>query len=201
MGSKQYEKLLQGMESRVEEKLQAIAGSVEKDGRGLEKIEQNIEQLKAAVQKHDMAIEDLLEEWEDKETQKDGFRERLHDCEQSENLLLELFESYQEQFWNLKRFASQKEEAWSAQMALMEQKLAHCRQLCGISIIETCGTEVDYQLHEVIGVVDTTDREKDRMIAEIINWGYLYKGRVKRKAQVAAYRAVDTEKTENMKEQ
>lgn len=70
---------------------------MEEDNRKLEEIDQNIGQLKSAVQKHDMAIEDLLEEWEDKKSEKDGFRKRIQDCEQSENLLLELFESYQGQ--------------------------------------------------------------------------------------------------------
>lgn len=185
MGKKQYEKLLRDMEDRTEEKWQTIA-------RGIEETNRNIGQLKAAVQKHDMAIEDLLEEWEDKESEKECLRKRIHDSEQAENLLLELFESYQEQFWNLKRFAQKRDEAWSAQMALMERKLESSRQLCGVSIIETCKTEVDYQLHEVIGVVDTTEQEKDKRIAEMINWGYLYKGKVKKKAQVTAYRFVDT---------
>ena len=199
-GKNHYEQLLQSMESRVEEKLQIIAGGLQEENRKLEEIDQNIGQLKAAVQKHDMAIEDLLEEWEDKKSKKDDFRKRIQDCEQSENLLLELFESYQEQFWNLKRFAEKKDETWSAQMTLMGQKLEYCRQICGISIIEESGTEVNYDLHEVIEVVDTTERARDRLIAEIINWGYLYKGRVKKKAQVTAYHAINAEMAENEKD-
>lgn len=200
LSRKQCEKLLQSMGSRVEEKLQTIVEGLEEDNRKLEEIDQNVGQLKAAVQKHDMAIEDLLEEWEDKKSEKDGFRKRIQDCEQSENLLLELFETYQEQFWNLKRFTENKDETWSAQMALMEQKLEQCRKLCSISIIEESGTEVNYDLHEVIEVVDTTERGKDRLIAGIINWGYLYKGRVKKKAQVTAYHAINAETAENEKD-
>lgn len=186
IGKKQYEKLLQSMESRMEENLQTISGGLERGSRRLEEMDQNIGQLKTAVQKHDMAIEDLLDEWDDRESEKDSFRKRMQECVQSENLLLDLFESYQEQFWNLKRIA-QKDETWAAQMALMEQKLEHCRRLCGISVIEKCGVEVDYDFHEVVEVVDTTERDQDRLVAGIVRWGYLYKGKVKRKAQVTAY--------------
>lgn len=196
MSRKQYEKLLQDMEGRVDEKLRTIAGGLTEGGKRLEEIDQNMGQLKAAVQKHDMAIEDLLDEWDSRESEKESFRKQIQEWEQSETLLLELFESYQEQLWNIKRL-TKKEETWSAQIALMEQKLEQCRQLCGINIIEQCGIEVDYNLHEVIEAVDTVERSKDRTVAGIIRWGYLYKGRVKKKAQVTAYHFVDAENTEN----
>ena len=95
--------------------------------------------------------------------------------------------------WNMKRFAGRKDETWAAQIALMEQKLEHCRQMCGISIIEKCGVEVDYDLHEVIEVRTTAEPNKDRLIAEIIDWGYLYKGKVKKRAQVTVYHTENTD--------
>lgn len=136
ISKRKCEELLQRMENRQEEQSCAIAGALSGCSGKLEEIEQNIGQLRTAVQKHDMAIEDLLEKWEAKESEKDSVRGQLLKYEQSEDALLALFESYQEQFWNMKRFAEKKEEAWSAQTALMEQKLERCRQLCGSSI---CG--------------------------------------------------------------
>ena len=175
ISKRQYEELLQRLES------------------SLEGIGQDIGRFQTAVQKHDMAIEDLLEEWEEKESEKDSIRKRMMEYEQSENLLLDLFVCYQEQMWNMKRFAGRKDETWAAQIALMEQKLEHCRQMCGISIIEKCGVEVDYDLHEVIEVKTTAEPNKDRLIAEIIDWGYLYKGKVKKRAQVTVYHTENTD--------
>lgn len=192
INKRKYEELLQRLENKLEEKFREIAGEWNEGSRKLEEIDRSIGQLRTAVQKHDMSMEDLLEKWEDKESERDGIRKQTLEYEQSENMLLGLFESYQEQFWNLKRFADRKDEALSAQMALMEQKLENCRQLCGISIIEECGTEVDYDLHEVIEAVDTAEQDKDKLVAGIINWGYLYKGKVKKKARVTAFRAVKT---------
>ncbi len=196
IGRKQYEKLLQGLEDKLEEKFQAVSRSLGEGGGKLEGIDQDIGQLRTEVQKHNMAVEDLLDEWEDRKSEKDSARKQMLEYEQSEKNLLELFESYQEQFWNLKRFTEQKEEAWSAQTALMEQKLERCRKLCGISIIEECGGKVDYDLHEVIEVVDTAEQDKDKVVAGIVSWGYLYKGRVRKKAQVTAYHAVGVDGTE-----
>ena len=149
---------------------------------------QNFSQLHSDVHKHDMAIEDLLDEWAEKKSDEDDVTARLQESAHTEKLLLELFEAYQEQFWNLKHYAVSKDEALTAQVALMEKNLEHYRRSCAISIIQECGVSVDYDLHDVIEAVDTTDPSLDKTIAEIYRCGYLYKGKVRKKAQAAAYR-------------
>ena len=94
ISKRQYEELLQRLESSLEEKSRTISGNMNENGRKLEGIDQDISRLQAAVQKHDMAIEDLLEEWEEKESEKDSIRKRMMEYEQSENLLLDLFVCY-----------------------------------------------------------------------------------------------------------
>ena len=76
------------------------------------------------------------------------------------------------------------------QLELMEKNLMHARQICGISMIGDCGAALNYDLHEVIEVLDTTDTRLDGMIAVVYSCGYLYKGKVKKKARVAVYRAI-----------
>lgn len=149
---------------------------------------QSFSQLHSDVHKHDMAIEDLLDEWAEKKSDEDDVTARLQEAAQTEKLLLELFEAYQEQFWNLKHYAASKDEALTAQVALMEKNLEHYRRSCAISMIQDCGVSVDYDLHDVIEAVDTTDPALDKTIAEIYRCGYLYKGKVRKKAQAAAYR-------------
>ncbi len=193
IGKKRYEELL-------EKKFQIIAGKMQENSGKLEEIGRCTEQLRTAVLKHDMAIEDLLEKLEENESEREETGKQILECRQSEKLLLELFESYQEQFWNLKRLAGEKDETWAAQMALIGTKLEHCRQLCGISIIEESGIEVNYGLHEVLEAVDTEQQEKDKLVAEIISWGYLYKGRVMKKAKVTAYHAVNADMAGRLEE-
>jgi len=149
---------------------------------------QNLSRLHSDVHKHDMAIEDLLDEWAEKKSDEDSVNARLQESAQTEKLLLELFESYQEQFWNLKHYAASNDAALTSQVALMEKNLEHYRRSCAISLIQECGVSVDYDLHNVIEAVDTTDPALDKTIAEIYRCGYLYKGKVIKKAQAAAYR-------------
>ena len=158
----------------------------------LSRLESHFSQLHSDVHKHDMAIEDLLDEWAEKKSDEDDTAARLRESAQTEKVLLELFEAYQEQFWNLKHYADSKDESLTAQVALMEKNLEHYRRTCAISVIQECGVSVDYDLHDVIEAVDTADPALDKTIAEIYRCGYLYKGKVRKKAQAAAYRLSNT---------
>lgn len=155
--------------------------------------ESRFQQLHAEIHKHDMAIEDLLDEWEEKSSDEQSIKLRLQESDAAEKLLLNLFEAYQEQFWSLKHYAASKDDTWASQIALMEKNLEHCRRSCAISIIQDCGASVDYDLHDIIEVVPTKDPALDKTIAEIYHCGYLYKGKVRKKAQVSAYRFSEKE--------
>ena len=174
--------------SLLEDILHKTEKEAAEQARQMETINLNIAGLQEKKQKHDMAIEDLLDEWAEKRSAKEMAQKQLSDYSQREKRLLELFEAYQEQFWNLKHFADSKDTAWAEQIALMEKNLEHFRQLCGICIIGECGTEINYDLHEAIKAVSTTDPSKDKTVAAIYSCGYIYKGTVKKKAQVSAYR-------------
>lgn len=178
---------------RIEEQLKILEDGITTKNGQFETLDKNITRLQTTVLKHDMAMEDLLDEWEQRRSDEEEVKERFREQEQNERHLLALFEAYQEQFWNLRRFADTKDEAWSAQISLMEQNLDHHRRLCGIDVIGTCGNKVDYDLHEVIETMETEDSGKDRQVAHVYECGYLYKGKVKKKARVAAYRAVTQE--------
>lgn len=175
---------------RLEGKLQTLEEGIASGNRQSEELGEKLAQLQTAVKKNDMAMEDLLEEWSERQSDEREIRERFRECEQREERLLQLFEAYQEQFFSLKRFAKGKDEAWAAQIALMEKSLERCRQSCGIDVIETCDTEVNYDLHEVIETVNTEDAARDGIIADVYRCGYRYGGKVRKKAQVSAYKEI-----------
>lgn len=172
---------------RLEEKISALEQDVANGNAQHADIGRSLDQLCRSVREQGMSVEDLLEEWNEKKSSEDSGREKLRQCAQDERNLLELFEAYQEQFWSMKRFADANDEAWAVQMGMMEKELERCRQRCGISVIGRCGETVDYDLHEVIEAVGADSPELDKKIADVYRCGYLYKGRVQRKAQVAAY--------------
>lgn len=154
----------------------------------LGEVETHFTQLHSDIHKHDMAIEDLLDEWSEKKSEEDTINIQLKKAGQAEQQLLELFEAYQEQFWNLKHYAASKDESWASQITLMEKTLEHYQRGSAISIIQASGVSVDYDLYDIIEVIDTADPALDKTIAEIYRCGYLYKGKVRKKAQAAAYR-------------
>jgi predicted nuclease with TOPRIM domain len=70
-----------------------------------------------------MSIEDLLEEWEEKRSDEADVRSRFQEGERSENLLLKVFEAYQEQFWSLKRFTDTADTKLAEQLELPGTKV------------------------------------------------------------------------------
>lgn len=177
-----------GLEEKMEAKLDALTQRIADGNIRLDEMGGNLDKVLRLVQEQGMSVEDLLEEWTERTAETDDLRARLRECAEQERHLLELFEAYQEQFRNLERFARNRDEEWTAQMAMMERSLERYRQACGITLVGECGMEVDYGLHEVVGVTDTGQPDQDRKIADIYRSGYLYQGKVRRKAQVAAYK-------------
>ena len=181
---------LQKLDGQLNEHWEAISQKISVGHSRQEDILQNLNKIHSSITKHDMEIEDLIEALEDKQSAEELAGQQIQELRHSETRLLELFEAYQEQFFNMKRFAAAKDAAWSQQLALMEENIDHFHKLCGISTIaeECTGARVDYALHEVIEAISTPDPQLDNTIAAVYRSGYLYKGTVKRKAQVAAYR-------------
>lgn len=178
----------------AQEKL-SVLDSLQTDVRSLlqttGQLESRLDGLHSDVHKHDMAIEDLLDEWDEKKSDEKEVQAQLQEASQTETLLLSMFETYQEQFWSLRHYAdSNKDEAWAAQLALMEKTLERCRRSCAIDVIQDCGVSVDYQLHDVIEAVECADPALDKTVAEVYRCGYLYKGKVRKKARIAAYKKI-----------
>lgn len=162
-------------------------------------LKDSLNSLHADIQKHDMAIEDLLDELEENSSGKTEHAECIRQSEHTESQLLGLFEAYLEQFWSLRHFAASRDDSWAAQINLMEEALEPYRRSCQISVIEDCGAKVSYELHEVIDTAETSDPALDKTIADIYCCGYLYKGTVRKKAKVSAYRLKnDKQKQENL---
>lgn len=150
---------------------------------------QSFSSFHSIIQKHDMALEDLLDEWEERQSDNQAVQNQIQELEQNEVRLLELIDAFQEQFWSLKRFANTSQDATlSAQVELMEQALERSRLQCNVHTISECGVDVNYSLHEIVEAIDTDDPSLDKKIADIYRCGYIYKGAVKKKAQAAAYR-------------
>lgn len=173
-------------------------------GELLEKTEdltKKTEKLTGKVSIHDMALENLLEEWEDirgQEKEKlaklDSFLEALDTKKYGEILeeqekLLALVLAYQEQLAALHRLV-EGEEQWTRQLDLMEEKLSPGKKRAQVEFVGKAGEQVDLSLHEVWSVTDTPEAGKDGRILEVYSPGCVYAGKVWKKARVNAFRYV-----------
>ena len=195
-----------------------------------------ITELRDAANRHDMAIEDLLDTWEElqgKQEEKFGelssavleaaARER-REAEKREKALLDLVICSQDIFFNLRRAAAASgkvqtgqetavevklenapgaqevpanrklTESWIRQLDIAEQKLAGARLPAGFLVVGEAGVPVNFDVHEIVEVLPTEKEEKSHTVAEVYAPGYVYMGRVLRKAQISAFRYENIQK-------
>lgn len=170
-----------------------------------EKLEQELKQLTTAANRHDIAIEDLLDSWEEMQTaQKEeagkivSTLQELSDQDRKmaaerEKSLLNLLMQTQDQLFALQKAAYDAgAEEWIRQLALAERKLGAVRLPAGFQVIADNQIPVDYGLHEVINLTETDDPALKHLVAEIYTCGYVYQGKVLRKARVSVYRLSKT---------
>jgi molecular chaperone GrpE (heat shock protein) len=164
----------------IDKRLKRLEGSVSND------VLTQLDNISRQINRHDMAIENLLDELqEDIEDERNSRSAAEEQYRNSENLLT-LFETCQDQFWQIKKFFSDKNDAFSSQFSLMEQSFSNAMIRCGITPVDRTGISVDYEIHEVI---DLTESETyDKTVAEIYSPGYIYQGKIVKKAKISAYR-------------
>ncbi len=160
-----------------------------------------VERLQAvdqAIGRHDMAIEDMLESLEEWRSDAQAQSDRLQAaCEamnrrdeeraqRNESVLLSLVMRCHDALFALRR-AAQASADWSRQLDLVEDSLLAERRLAGLEVLDRPGEPFSPDLYEAVSVIDLASPEDDLRIAEIYTCGYVYKGRVLRRAQAAVY--------------
>lgn len=176
-----------GSIEEIRKEVQGIEKGVQEAGKEIRK---EVQSIGKEVSKHNMTLEDTLDGLEQQSEEEKENREQLFQLKKEQEQLLLLIGAYEEQIWNMKNFVGEYEETLGSQLELMQRALKGYQLPCGISMITEPEEKVDYQLHEVIEVIDTEEDERDQMVARIYSPGYLYKGRVVKKAKVAVYKVV-----------
>lgn len=175
---------------RIDEMLGKLLDENMKGRERLEKLSEEILQNRADVRKHDMALEDCLDALADQQENETQSQKRIRELEDAQEKLLQVMEMYQDQMWYMRRYATENDPAWVPQLELSQGAVKRKMISSGVTLIDETGVEVDYTYHEVIEIRDIAETSKARTVAEIFYPGYVYKGVVKKKAKVAAYRNV-----------
>ena len=172
----------------------------------IESIQENLEQLRKAfdveemkgrlqdtgelvssamqkIDRHDMAIEEMLEEWEELRGSRKELSLMALECKE----LVLLSAIQYEQLRALLTTAGE-DNPFGRQIALSMKKMLEALQDKGIYLTGKTGEPVDYGLHEVIDTTDAQRPELHGMVARVYECGVLYKGQIIRKARVSAYK-------------
>ena len=172
----------------------------------LDKLDRTLSELREGVNRHDLAVADMLDswdEWRQSREEVDGSllkaanekaRQEAAESQHRENALVSLAAACFDQFHMLRRSAKEAgDQTWLRQLELAEEKLSAERLRAGFQVIDDTGCEVNYSLYEIAAAVDTENPDLAMRIADVYSPGYAYRGSVLRKAQASAYRAVQGE--------
>lgn len=147
------------------------------------------------IRRQSESFEDLLEELQEEQAGKRATERLLKEYEQREQQLLALASSQREQMELLERQirkdtsqSAEKRSAWDKQFDVMNREAQKLMRACGMEEVGMAGEPLDYDLHEVLALVDTEDGRQDGTVAEVFCRGRFYRGHLLKKAQVAVYR-------------
>jgi len=197
---KRYEKLIQyldeafsgqrrdmdGLEKRLEEQLEdKIASRLE------ERLAESREENSKLLRRQSGSLEDILEELQCQSAAREeekALRDREKELVELCCLLAGQKEMILKQLLAKGLLPEEVREGWKRQAELMEQETAGLERKCTFQRIGACGEKVDYDCHEILAVHPAAREKQGGTVAEVFSEGYVYRGHVIKKAQVAAYR-------------
>ena len=168
----------------IEEELRLIMSaypneSFEEDER-FNQIDQKLQKQNKLQQKTCLSIEDLVEQVEIIAQE----QSKIKDLKQENKMLVKtLMASYDLFSEIILGVRDNRNEAWYQQMVLQSERLAKMLQEVGITVIGSQNNKLNLLYHKVIECEYDALKE-DNEIIRYIKVGYIYKGKVIRKAEV-----------------
>lgn len=147
------------------------------------------------IRRQTESFEDLLEELQEEQTGQHAAERLLKEYELREQGLLALAVCQREQMDLLERQiqkdssqSAEKRTAWVRQFDVMNREAQKFMRSCEMEEVGNAGEPLDYDIHEILSLVDTEDDQQAGTIAEVFCRGRFYHGSLLKKAQVAVYK-------------
>lgn len=160
-------------------------------------LEERMNELQKLQKRQVQSVEDFLEEEQERTDRGEALRQRVQEAGEREEHLLALVGCFQEQLHLLHQQIvmefqenDSKASAWEKQFEIAEDCLKRRMRSCALEEVGHEMEVLDFDYHEVLKVIDTVDDGIESRVAEVFNPGYIYCGKVIKKAQVAAYRRI-----------
>ena len=173
-----------GMMIDVDEELKLIMSAYQNESftenELFNSIDQKLQKQNKLQQKTCLSIEDLVEQVE-KMTENES---QIKDLEQENKMLIKTLMTSYDLFSEIILGANDSgDEAWYQQIVLQSKRLAKMLQEVGITLINSQNDKLDLLYHKVIDC-QYDELKEDNQIIRYIKVGYIYKGKVVRKAEV-----------------
>lgn len=154
----------------------------------LEENRQAAQEEAKVLRRQSESVEDLLDFMQEEAEKKSALEEQLQESREREEALLALACCAREQL-ELVTQRLMEDASWREQCRMLEQEAEKYLRDADMRETGKAGEPVDYELHQVLDAVDTDKEELAGTVARVYRRGRIYRGKVIRKAQVAAYRA------------
>lgn len=153
---------------------------------GTDRLESAVEKLRSDVKHHNVAVEDMLESWEEFQGKQEELQKAISGMA-AQDRIVQLCIAYEQQMHNIRRMAAEDPD-WKKQLELIEGQLQPAREKAGFVVTGKKGEAADFSLHEVIMVQDTDKEDLNGRIESVYEPGICWQGQVYKKAKVCAWR-------------
>lgn len=153
---------------------------------GTDRLESAVEKLRSDVKHHNVAVEDMLESWEEFQGKQEELQKAISGMA-AQDRIVQLCIAYEQQIHNIRRMAAEDPD-WKKQLELIEGQLQPAREKAGFVVTGKKGEAADFSLHEVIMVQDTDKEDLNGRIESVYEPGICWQGQVYKKAKVCAWR-------------
>ena len=170
------------------QEIRDISRSHEQDSLAVrtDRLESAVEKLRSDVKHHNMAVEDMLESWEEFQGKQEEMQKAISGMA-AQDRIVQLCIAYEQQMHNIRRMAAEDPD-WKKQLELIEGQLQPAREKAGFVVTGKKGEAADFSLHEVIMVQDTDKEDLNGRIESVYEPGICWQGQVYKKAKVCAWR-------------
>lgn len=158
-------------------------------------LEQRYGESEKIIRRQSDSFEDLLDEIQDQQKEQNSQSGLLKENQQREQAFLALISCIRDQMYLLEQkmteddsLSEEKKTAWIQQFLLMNQEAARYMTPCGLTETGAPGEPVDYEIHNILNIIETQDESKANTIAKVYRRGLFCNGRLIKKADVAAYK-------------
>ncbi len=197
---------LQKRNEEISKQQQTDTGVMDRLEKAVSSMGEQLEVLKDGQKEQERLIscqsdsfQGLLEQTQRQQEEKEYYIREVQDFQQKEQIMLAVIVCCREQMGLLRQqiakdnsIEEDKKKEWEKQFEIMNRETTRFMRPCGLEEVGIVGEEVNYDIHEILSVIETESEEEANTVAEVYSQGLLSGGHVIKKAKVVVYQLLTT---------